>query len=398
VCKDLIATKQYERAAKVAMQIPYLCDRGSVLKDVSLALIGDGKSQDAMHVLGEIIRSARLLGEIDFLDIIKALKDKGELQIAEEILHKAIEVAMQTLDPVERASAARSICLALAANERCDRAIELVSQISSDDNEQEIAIYIISKALTKASKFEEAIRFASILTNNRINEFMLIARALIAKKQPQRAVSLLDKAFELTDKISNIEKHESLLRSIAIDFVSVGESEQACIVVSRISDNTKKMQAFTGMAEALIEQGELAHAEQIVEQAAQAAYQICHPDEQQAAFRSIAICFARSCSFEKAADLADRISSSVDRAQVVCFITNALLSAGRLEEAIAVAQSTNNEQMGGLALYDVVKALVKKGDFERASAIAQIIVNDRGQRGLAIELITQALEQKGLGL
>jgi tetratricopeptide (TPR) repeat protein len=355
VCQDLLEAGNYDRARQLAIYMPFMRDKGAVLKDISVALLNAGKIEEAVVVLNEIIGCAKLLGVTDFSDCIKGLREKGEIEKAEEIIQQSEHAAQGIPDCQEQIAAFRSVSQCFARVGIFDKAIALAQQIPSI-NEQAAVLHFIAATLTKCSRFDEAIAVANqVKTGSKVYVIIDIAENLIAKDQLEHAALLLDQAVILAGQILNTERQASVLRTISVAFARSGLHDRALGLVDRMGDNVKKIDALVSITFVLNEKGELGKVGSILEQAEQAAYEISHVYEQATAFCSISMQFTRMGNFERGIKLASQIAITQDRAAVLDFISAALLRAGRFEEAISVTENNNNEKMGGVALFDLSK-------------------------------------------
>ena len=129
--------------------------------------------------------------------------------------------------------------------------------------------YVAIRKLVNDGKFEEAIRTARGIENEHEKPilFCMIAEAMIYEDRKKDAISLLNDAFELTEKIDDKLEKSLTVGKISFTMAIAENLEDAMKMAYSIEYNTEKVYALAKISHFLASRDKIGKAEQLLNEA-----------------------------------------------------------------------------------------------------------------------------------
>lgn len=272
--------------------------------------------------------------------------------------------------------------------------------MSKDEANSAIAV-----GLAIAGKADEAISLSHQIKDPSFQTFYIL---ILAKS------GRFSEALKEARKMEDRSERDKIFQLVAQELAVKGEIEQALEIGSAIKNKESLNGALNGVVKDLLKAGKISEAKSIAER--------IRPDDNErspltSAVFEVIFDIANEGAYENALAVVDLIEDEAKRSWPLSVIAESFIEAGRLDEALATAQKIRDESLLSLTLAKVaaanenkaaselgdgieaidlatVKGLLKAGKIDEALAVAQNIKDDGG-RSEAFEEAAEFLLRSG---
>ena len=190
----------------------------------------------------------------------------------------------------------------------------------------------------------------------------------------EEATAILSEALSAARRITDGSKRAEAFSKVAEAQAQAGDISEALSTARRIEGGLDRTQALGAVAEAQAKTGENLGAARSISEALSTARRIAADSERAMAFSTVAEAQAKagdshgaSWSISEALSAARRIEDRPDRAVALVWVANAQRKAGNIAKALNIAQSIEDHGPLSMALSAVAVAQAKAGDSHGAS-------------------------------
>ena len=357
---EILATaERFSEALNETRKAENASDKDYNLKHIAQELAASGEIKQALEIASEI-KDKYTLNDTLRVVMKELLKDRkfGEAKIIAERIQP---------DPNEHFSP-RSIIFDLVSDMANDGAQEnalAIVDLIENEADRSWPFSVIAKSFAKAGKLDQALETARKIKN----EFLLlitlaeVAEGFVGKGENDAARNLLneavDKARRITDKGSQIKAFSSLIPKLA----ESGLMDEALALANRLLDTPAIEQegGIDTIATAMAEVGRTSEALKLLLSYGK---KKTFPHN---AVGAIVEKLARSGKMNEIFGLRNEISlyAAVDRE-----IVEGLLKAGKIDDALTVAQNIEDEDDRSEAFFEAAEILLHSGSYRRARLTA----------------------------
>lgn len=373
VVEVLAACGDLDRAASVAGSIEWPYYQAQSLVEVIRPLAAAGRIEDARQLARDAEATARTniahrwKREILFL-VSHALAVAGEFDRAEA-------TARLITEPGQRARAVLHIVKFLSASGALTRAQELARTITVAEQRIEALVALAAasdpaRARVLAREAEGAARTARDSPEELLAQ---VTKAFVAAGELNHARTIADEI----EAVARTEEQNASFSSLVGAREALGDLEGAETAARALEDPNRRVRALAQVATAWASCGELHHAREVADEACAATKDITHDLAVQVFARAAAIrSLAASGDIDRAERLAHTVEDILQRELTLDAVVKALVARGEPERALAIARS--------LRLAD-----------QRASSLCHIAVATPPEQSW--RLLTEALATNELG-
>jgi lipopolysaccharide biosynthesis regulator YciM len=344
------------------------------------------------------------------------------------LVNKEIEKAIQQTDPNVKNFRLRELIQELSGYGEVDRTIELA--LSSphalpDGDNKWVALSAIVAALSKKGQYDRAVEIANKLPSNQktgalreiavsyakrgdfdkaiatVDEIPSEEKKTNALKEIIREViekGLLDKAYEIAKRMPKIYLSSDSLKELARRFVEKGNLNKVIEAAKAITDESYKSDFLFHLLEIFAEKGDLDRAQEaalaqpneerkssglntvagefLKRKELEKAYEIVNKvtsSLKDVGLRDIAVEFIKSGDLKRASEVGRSISDPDEQSYVVYNVCRKFIENDEFDRAVETAYELQLSSFRFNAFKDVVTALVKKGNVDKAIEIANAI-------------------------
>lgn len=317
----------------------------NVLSIVSTSLIQSGDTDKARTMYEQARIAARSI-EIETMRayvlnvLVARMSENGEFEKAQVV---AYDIEYEWL----RISALSSVATALVKVGRIEDALQIFEELQSlaeesdDIDEKDTAFGALAPALIEAKYFEWGLTIAGRISDplKRIATFSEAAAKLATAGRLDQAKQVFEQGRELL-----------------VD----------------VEDFKARVDALSAVAANLAKAGYIAKARQILERAQKLLNDLENSAEYTVACQALIDALICAEGFEQAQKFIDGIPTDKNRDSVLYTLTLALIEAGKLEQAYAIASSMQGisiDETRATMFKTMIVALVNSGDVEKANAL-----------------------------
>ncbi len=319
-----------------------------ILQEISGALVGEEKFDEALRIL-----------ERKQIDDLQS-ESLRSLIAVEAARAGKFDVALQTANSLEdedsKAYALGEVAVFLAKAGEVEQALQIADSLPGDQQDKAYILGAIASSLAKAGEGERALQIAQSVEDQQ-DKAVVLAQA-----------GALEEALQLVETLEESKQTETL-GWMAKALARGGEDEQALKLAKSLPVNSFQGSILLDISSTLAEAGEW-------EQALEVAELIKNDYAQEDASTEL---------------VPDLNSISRVRNEALFRIADALTEAGKLEQALQVAQSIKAEDSEfdfnqQYVLGNIARELAIAGDFEKALEVARSTEDKSDDSDVAIEL------------
>lgn len=362
---------------------PYL--RGDALCDVAEGYIKLGDTKRATKVLSEALRTAGDMKDHEekaqlLLDISIKCAEAGDLE-------KALRAAKRISEPGCLFHALRRIAAAWIQAGDCERAIAVVESIKPpSENAVALSVLVAASAVTGQKErtrellaklffsFEQG-RGASDMRKALADVAHNLAKAGLFR-QALRAVRRIRGAYwkgyatiRIADAYAGARKRKKCLAKLS----------EVVEIASSVPEAFLRVELFTLVAGIYLDLKERGAAIQLLEKCFASAKRIRDPIDKSLALGTIAFGYVGAGDYEQALKVANATDDRYGRAVQLAFVAGGLAEAGIFDKALQVAGRIRDPEALDMAFALIVSGLARRGHFDQALWMAQSIKDPRGK-------------------
>ena len=231
---------------------------------------------------------------------------------------------------------------------------------------------LVLEVLTRLGQDGNALNYASRFVNKELQTqaYRLIGKALLDRKEIEKAKSVFIQASKTAEKIDNMDTKEDVLSDIAKEMIQFRDFDRALAVAEKINSMYRKEDVLSDVAKKMIQFGEFDRALAVAEK-------IEDNYRKPYALRKIAEAMAQQGEFDRALALAEKIYDEDRKAEILIEIIRSTNQKGdkvRVNEvanrALAMTEKIDDEHRKVEILIRIVKAMVQLEDKTRAKEMA----------------------------
>ncbi len=226
----------------------------SLLAHISLSFLNCGEpdlADNTLDLIGDKTQIASVL-----LGFSRDYWRKEEKDQAFEALEEAYAILKSQRDTETRDSKAKfalfsQIAVQFAGFEKGERALEIAERIE-DADQKTAAFSQIAQISTVQGRDELARQALNLITDDGDRMFALIGMSdAAAKNDPTRAEEILDEAFQLLPRVPQTSLQASAMTALGERYSTLGSSEKAHSMVSKVIELLSEMRSQRGRVSAL---------------------------------------------------------------------------------------------------------------------------------------------------
>lgn len=298
---------------------------------------------------------------------------KAIRQIAEKIasagdFEKALQVAELINLQNEREGALVAVAEKMAQVGLYDRALAIVRKVA-DTNKRSQIICRVAESLAQVGRFEEAVRAAAEI---QLSAWRSVAFYAIAERMAEREI--YDKAWQIA--VTSSEPY--IIRAVLTSMVRRGYADQAIALARSVDDANLRLTALHSVSVALTQQDQkkaarvlLSECQNLAAKSQDSKEKVIWLAELSVAMSAIGEHSGAKILIQEAIKIVEAIADAELKAQLMNQIAEMLAKAGRLEDALLLAQSIEHWGKRKSAQEQIAMALAEQGQFEQALKVAK---------------------------
>ncbi len=303
--------------------------------------------------------------ELAFTRLVELMAAAGHLAEAEQVISLVRNRGLR-IEALARLANMAAVDGNLVQAEVLARRAENMASRSRDPDIKAHALTSLTEVATAAGNHSQVRR----LTRKALRAVRAVSKpvdqAQILTRLVNTAVAAgdLEHAVLIAEEITDQNKHEDALVSLAIAFGHASEGGRALAITRKITDRGKREDALIGLVGAFASADELEQAESLI-----STLRLRRRTEAQAAF---AIARMSAGDFERTETTAFEIPRQGLRGQVLAALARTAATGGDLERAETAAKAINNISTRVTAVASVAEAAARKGDLRRARELVAL--------------------------
>jgi tetratricopeptide (TPR) repeat protein len=261
---------------------------------------------------------------------------------------------------------------------------------------KDVTIQDICSIVVKQGEAQLAVRLVEDINSSIIKSstYINISEILYKKGETSLALSLLDKAQTLADKINDHENRCSLLVSISSELYNQGETQRALNLIEKATESVQyiedlhgaKVGALSRIYSALVLQKEFALANEKINFAITHAKTIPNEFDKTNSIEKLSLAFAHQALFDEAIACAHLLEEYM-KSGALMGVALALIKNNNIEKAISCISEMGKDWYGqDFALSCVVKELIQIGQIDKALQYVEQIGSENHKDDALTEL------------
>jgi tetratricopeptide (TPR) repeat protein len=375
VAGALARAGQYERAENIARSVTEPGSPAYALAQVAAAQAEAGHHYRAQETAGSVTDPAQRAGALAEVAMALARTGKDALARAAGVRAEAAVRAI-TVWHCPPEYIVSQVAAALAQSGQHERALAIARLFPEADFDQERPLTEVARALARAGKRERAEAIARSIPDRNPR-----ARALAAVAEALAQAGQHEEAEAVAESVADPRAQACALAAIAGALTKAGRHEQARVLAARAEEVAQPVtDTFGQPGDGLAEVAETLARAGHYEQAEAIARSLPRPILQASALAEVAVALAQAKRHHQAATLAQRsedITRSAanhdSRADDLREIAGALAWAGQHQQAEAIARSLPDWDSQARALSEVAAALAQAGQHQQAEDIVRSV-------------------------
>lgn len=365
-------------AREAALRISMKIIRDPLLHDIALALVKNGKREDALALARQMIVAGK---SSSLLCICRDCLAQGDKD-------RALEIAMEIPKQITRDEAFADVSEFLLNRDDCDNATE-VAKLIVDRLKSVMAFLLISKAWLRKGELDKVLVPIKTMfeeCKGIENGFYKIFDELLKRKEEAMLAKIIEVIQAMSDEfekssildvllcvvVENIKVDRAIeivkklfsLKRICQALVESGLLDQAIDLAKTIPNSCKKRGVFRGIFKKFIDLNKTTEALEVVE--------IFNLHERIFALSDIAQALIMKGQMEEAFDVIGKIpTDSPERQFWLKFFFKMLIYMDKTEQAVQFAQTFQSESDINISFAAITKTLAKIGKTSKAIKIAK---------------------------
>ena len=237
-----------------------------------------------------------------------------------------------------------------------------------DKVDENINLKVLSIALSKQDKFDEALECTDLITEEfyRVEALSNISKIFFLKGNQERSTTLMMEALESLKIVSDEDEKYSALYEITSSLAEQDKINEALDIVNGIDNQGKKSIALSNISTILFLQEKFNESELMMKKAIECAQSTS--DEFEKNVRQISCNLAKQGKIEEAIKFAQSIKSIWEKNIAIEEISSILAKQGKIDEALELYERINNIAGNkSLALISISNELFILKEHEKAS-------------------------------
>ena len=237
-----------------------------------------------------------------------------------------------------------------------------------DKVDENINLKVLSIALSKQDKFDEALECTDLITEEfyRVEALSNISKIFFLKGNQERSTTLMMEALESLKIVSDEDEKYSALYEITSSIAEQDKINEALDIVNGIDNQGKKSIALSNISTILFLQEKFNESELMMKKAIECAQSTS--DEFEKNVRQISCNLAKQGKIEEAIKFAQSIKSIWEKNIAIEEISSILAKQGKIDEALELYERINNIAGNkSLALISISNELFILKEHEKAS-------------------------------